>query len=214
MLGTKSGFQAFVKKQNPNAKGIHCMIHRHALASKTLPPPLREVLDQTIQMVNFVKKGVLNSRLFKQLCIDMDADHHVLLFHTKTRWLSRGNVTKRVFELRDELKIFFELEKKMEFVSLLNNDRWIRYLAYMVDIFDQLNKLNLKMQGRNTNIIQFKDSLKAFMSKLDNWKRKVRMNNVAMFEELSSALKVDEEEHVLPDLEKELILQHLVELES
>ena len=40
------------------------------------------------------------------------------------------------------------------------------------------------------------------------------MNNVAMFEELSSALKVDEEEHVLPDLEKELILQHLVELES
>ena len=214
MLGTKSGFQAFVKKQNPNAKGIHCMIHRHALASKTLPPPLREVLDQTIQMVNFVKGGALNSRLFKQLCIDMDADHHVLLFHTKTRWLSRGNVTKRVFELRNELKIFFELEKKMEFVSLLNNDRWIRYLAYMVDIFDQLNKLNLKMQKRNTNIIQFKDSLKAFISKLDNWKRKVRMNNVAMFEELSSALKVDEEEHVLPDLEKELILQHLVELES
>ena len=84
----------------------------------------------------------------------------------------------------------------------------------MVDIFDQLNKLNLKMQGRNTNIIQFKDTLKAFISKLDNWKRKVRMNNVAMFEELSSILKVDEEEHVLPDLEKELILQHLVALES
>ena len=53
----------------------------------------------------------------------------------------------------------------MEFVSLLNNDRWIRYLAYMVDILDQLNKLNLKMQGRNTNIIQFKDFLKAFMSR-------------------------------------------------
>ena len=39
------------------------------------------------------------------------------------------------------------------------------------------------------------------------------MNNVAMFEELSSILKVDEEEHVLPELEKELILQHLVALE-
>ena len=52
------------------------------------------------------------------------------------------------------------------------------------------------------------------MSKLDNWKRKIRMNNVAMFEELSSVLKVDDEEHVLPDLEKELILQHLVVLES
>ena len=121
------------------------MIYRHALASKTLPPPLREVLDQTVRMVNFVKGGALNSRLFKQLCIDMDADHHVLLFHSNTRWLSRGNVIKRVFELRDELKLFFELEKKTDFTLLLKNDRWIRYLAYMVDIFDQLNRLNLKM---------------------------------------------------------------------
>ena len=79
----------------------------------------------------------------------------------------------------------------------------------MVDIFDQLNRLNLKMQGKNTNIIQFKDTLKAFMSKLDNWKRKVCTNNVAMFEELSSILKVDDKEHMLPSLEKELILQHL-----
>ena len=55
----------------------------------------------------------------------------------------------------------------------------------MVDIFDHLNKLNLKMQVKNTNIIQFKDTLKAFMSNLDNWKRKVRMGKVAMFEELS-----------------------------
>ena len=35
-----------------------------------------------------------------------------------------------------------------------------------------------------------------------------------MFEELSSILKADDEEHVLPDLEKELILQHLEALES
>ena len=130
----------------------------------------------------------------------MDADHYVLLFYTNTRWLSRGNVTKRVFELRDELKLFFEIEKKTGFASLLKNDRWIRSFAYMVDIFDHLNKLNLKMQGENTNTIQFKDTLKAFMSKLDNWKRKVRMDNVAMFEELSSLLKVDDQELVFSDL--------------
>ena len=56
----------------------------------------------------------------------MDADRHVLPFHTNIRWLSRGNVTKRVFELKDKLKLFFELEKKTEFASLLKNDRWIR----------------------------------------------------------------------------------------
>lgn len=32
MLGSKSGFQASIKKLNPRIKGIHCMIHRQALA--------------------------------------------------------------------------------------------------------------------------------------------------------------------------------------
>ena len=45
MLETKSVFQAYVNKQNPNTKGIHCIIHRYALASITVPPPSR---DQTI----------------------------------------------------------------------------------------------------------------------------------------------------------------------
>ena len=97
MLGIKSGFQVCVKKQAPKVKGIHCIIHRQALASKILQAPLEKVLDQTIQFVNFVEGGALSSRLFKQLCTDMDAAHHSLLFHTNVRWLLRGNVAERVF---------------------------------------------------------------------------------------------------------------------
>ena len=33
MLGTKSGFQAYVKKQNPNTKGVYCVTNCHAMAS-------------------------------------------------------------------------------------------------------------------------------------------------------------------------------------
>ena len=49
---------------------------------------------------------------------------------------------------------------------------------------------------------------------LGNWKRKFSTKNVAMFEELSSILKVDDEEHVLPNLKNKVILQHLEELKS
>ena len=55
MLGSKSGFQSRVKKLAPQAKGIHCMIHRYALASKTLPASLQEVLESVIKIVNYVK---------------------------------------------------------------------------------------------------------------------------------------------------------------
>uniref|UniRef100_A0A0L8HAD3 HAT C-terminal dimerisation domain-containing protein n=1 Tax=Octopus bimaculoides TaxID=37653 RepID=A0A0L8HAD3_OCTBM len=78
MLGTKSGFQASVKKRASKVKDIHCMIHH-----------------QTIKIVNFVKGGALNSRFFRLLYTDIDAGHHLLLFHTNVRWLSRGSVTAR-----------------------------------------------------------------------------------------------------------------------
>ena len=59
-------------------------------------------------------------------------------------------------------------------------------LLYLHDIFEQLNKLNLRMQG--TYIIMFVDALKAFKSKLANWKRKVEMHNYTMFEKLDILL--------------------------
>ena len=65
MFEVKSEFQVYAKKQNLNTKGVHCMIHRHALASKTLPLPSREALYQTIRMVYFFKRWALNSRFFK-----------------------------------------------------------------------------------------------------------------------------------------------------
>ncbi|XP_068204590.1 zinc finger BED domain-containing protein 5-like [Palaemon carinicauda] len=104
MLGSKSGFQSRVKKLAPQAKGIHCMIHRYALASKTLPASLQEVLESLIKIVNYIKTKALNTRLFKELCKDMNAD----LFYAAERWLSKGNVINRVFEMKDEIKLFLE----------------------------------------------------------------------------------------------------------
>ncbi|GBP07464.1 Zinc finger BED domain-containing protein 5 [Eumeta japonica] len=40
MMGIRSGFQALVKQVAPQVFGYHCLIHRYALAVKTLPPDL------------------------------------------------------------------------------------------------------------------------------------------------------------------------------
>ena len=45
MLGNKSGFAALVKNEVPHVNVTHCMLHRFALAAKTLPPSLKEVLS-------------------------------------------------------------------------------------------------------------------------------------------------------------------------
>ena len=50
MLGSRSGFVKKVKELTPEAKSTHCFIHRYALASKTLPTALKNVLDLVLKL--------------------------------------------------------------------------------------------------------------------------------------------------------------------
>ena len=85
----------------------------------------------------------------------------------------------------------------MMYYSWLEDKEWILSLAYLHDVFEQLNKLNLRMQGKDTNIVIFVDVLRAFKSKLANWKRKVQLYNYTMFEKLNILL--DERPEGMPN---------------
>ena len=65
MLGSKSSFQMKVKEKSPQVKRVHCMIHRYALACKTLASSLKNVLSSVVKIV--VKKSAITFRVFKQL---------------------------------------------------------------------------------------------------------------------------------------------------
>ena len=98
MLGSRSGFQTLVKHRAPLVTGVHCFIHREALASKTLPDQLHVVFKDLIKLINYMKSSALNTRLFKKFCQDMDSDFDVLLYYTSVRWLLAGKVLNRVFQ--------------------------------------------------------------------------------------------------------------------
>lgn len=58
MLGSQSGFKRRIKAINSKVKHMHCMIYRQALAAETLPTELKEVLDDTVKIVNFVRQAL------------------------------------------------------------------------------------------------------------------------------------------------------------
>jgi hypothetical protein len=93
-----------------------------------------------------------------------------------------------VFELSSEIEIFLDQQGKDELSSYFKDPLWMQKLAYSADIFDHLNKINLKLQGKETTIVQLNDCLQGFVSKLTNWQRKVSVKNIAMFDKLSSML--------------------------
>ena len=65
MLGKNSGFTSLVKNLNPEITSSHCILHRYALAAKTLPDNFKQVLDVTVEAVNFIRSRALNHRILR-----------------------------------------------------------------------------------------------------------------------------------------------------
>ncbi|XP_068209234.1 protein FAM200A-like [Palaemon carinicauda] len=112
---------------------VHCLLHRENLVGRHLSPGLNEMMNEAVQIVNYIKTSALNTRLFEQLCADFDAEHRHLLFHSNIRWLSRGKLLRRLLDLRDELEIFL-IEKKCGLVNKLANKMCLLQVGYLNDI--------------------------------------------------------------------------------
>ena len=170
MLGSHSGYQAKVKGTNPDTIHLHCLIHRYALASKTLPTEVKSVLDEVIAMVYAIKASTLSTRLFRLLCQVFDKWQENLLYHTEVHWLSKGNMLERVVSLMEEMTKLFSQDsntKSKEFSRKLLDNEWLLKLAYLNVVIGGQNIPNRSLQGPSTTIIDFVNKLKALIMKLE-----------------------------------------------
>jgi len=135
-----------------NLLSTHCYIHRQNLASKKMKPELNEVLSQSVKIINYIKNIALNTRLLKALCDEMGSDHQNLLFHSEVLWLSRGEVLKRLYELRQEVELFL-IDKKNDLSHYFQDKKWVARLAYLSDIISYINELKLKISRSRYNNI-------------------------------------------------------------
>jgi hypothetical protein len=131
MTGKHSGVVAQIKEVAPDPKFVHCSIHREALAARKMPANLKTVLNEAVKVVNFIKCRATNSRLFSILCFAMGSEHDKLI-HTEVRWLSRGNMLSRLFELRSEVQTFLS-DITSDLSNRFTDEMWLSRLAYLVD---------------------------------------------------------------------------------
>ncbi|KAF2356531.1 Ribonuclease H-like domain [Trinorchestia longiramus] len=213
MLGNKSGVAALVKVEAPHAIVTHCILHRHALAVKTLPKSLNDVMSTAIQVVNFIRARATNHRLFKVLYQDIGFPHNVLLYYTEVRWLSRGQAFSRLIELHTEVAMFLQ-EKRNALCEEFNSPEFILVLAYLAKIFSHVNDLNISIQGSNKTIVDAGEKLKSFLEKLPLWMKRVQNNNVANVARLEEILSYQRIERDVPTALKDDILIYLRTLQT
>ena len=79
----------------------------------------------------------------------------ILRFYTTLKFAScqKGNMLSRIFELREEVKLFLVAKQKPDLLLAFGGNEFSTYLAYLADIFEALNQLNKKLQGPGTNIL-------------------------------------------------------------
>ena len=164
MVGRLTGVVKRVRDVAPLVTAVLCSIHREALATKTMPADFKTVLDEAVRTVNFIKSRPLQSRLFAILCAEMGSDHRQLLLHTEVRWLSRGKVLTRLFELRDEVRTFF-VDSRFELSDRFCDFKWLCKLAHLSDIFSYLNGLNLSLQGKTATMFHVHSTIEATIKK-------------------------------------------------
>ncbi|XP_063786065.1 protein FAM200A-like [Pseudophryne corroboree] len=119
MSGCYGGLQALIRSKAADALWTHCIIHREALASKHLSPPLNAVMESVLKVVNFIKT--------------------------------------RPQKLHQELYSYLVEEEHECANNYLDTVFFLSKLAYLCDIFDKLNALNLSLQGNNTHILKLSE---------------------------------------------------------
>ena len=181
--GFKSGVVKRIKDKAPNAEWTHCFLHREALCAKKMSQELHEVLKSVVKCVNLIKARPLNQHIFSCLYSGMDADHQALLLHSEVPWLSRGRVLKRVCDLRDKIVIFLRQQHFVALAKMFIRD-FNAKIAYLADIIDSLNCLNLSMQGAGFTVIEHAVKVATYCRKLILWKSFAARGQYDMFPEL------------------------------
>ncbi|KAK3797580.1 hypothetical protein RRG08_054608 [Elysia crispata] len=163
---------------------LHCIIHQEVLCKNVLD--MRHVVDPVVKIVNFIRARGLNHRQFTKLLEDSDSHHSDVPYHTVVRWLSVGKVLRRVWDLKTEILLFLEIKGKDKEFPQLKQSEWLSDLAFAVDLFEHMNELNIKLQGKGTFAHEMYSIVKAFRVKLKLFSRQLSQNITTHFATLAT----------------------------
>ena len=136
MTGASRGLVGRVKKEMAE-RGltlplqVHCLIHQQALCCKVLR--WESVMKVVVSCINFIRANGLKHRQFQAFLSELESAHGDVLYHTEVRWLSRGRVLKRFYDLLPEINAF--LLTKGKTVPELIDTEWKWDLARCIRNF-------------------------------------------------------------------------------
>ncbi|KAE9538508.1 hypothetical protein AGLY_005607 [Aphis glycines] len=183
------GFDDFMKKSNLSYDKIVSISTDGAPAvmgkEKGL---LKRIRDINLSMHNSpniaLSRSSLQHKQFKEFLSQCDSAYSDLLQHNNVRWLSKGRVVERFWNIKEEIKTFLknvDTEEAKKHSEFLENNRNIVAMAFLNDFLKYLNTLNVELQGKRKLICDLIQSVSAFRHKLNIFERDIEQKKFIHF---------------------------------
>ncbi|XP_025405785.1 general transcription factor II-I repeat domain-containing protein 2A-like [Sipha flava] len=195
MTGKKTVLVGLLQENGVTCPTIHCIIlvHQGSLCGKSVKQD--QVFQTVIKIINMIRGGnrSLLHRQLRQFLVETEAEYGNLLMYNHVRWLSAGKCMERFFSIRNEIPAFlnkYVLSDTTEQEEKFQDPEFLKQLAFITDLTNHLNSLNLSLQGRNQTVSDLVGIINGFWNKLNVFKYTLEKNNLTHF---PSCLKLAEE---------------------
>ncbi|XP_033122102.1 SCAN domain-containing protein 3-like [Anneissia japonica] len=150
MMGVNSGFQARLKEDVPGVFILGCVCHSFALCANHASNHLPSWLEAFVKDVCcYFSRSSKRQHQFSLIQDVVNAPHHKITKLSQTRWLSRGQVLKRIIEQWGALELFFLPEAKSNNIdgaskiydrmTYVGTKHMLLFLSYIIAKVDRLN---------------------------------------------------------------------------
>ena len=113
---------------------LKCIIDQKVLASKVTHLDMTGLISTAVKIINFVLARGQNHRQFRSLLEEMNAQYQDLVYFCEVRWLSRGAMLQRFYDLGNEIVTFLK-EKNASFgIDKIGDPDWLTDLAFLTDL--------------------------------------------------------------------------------
>ena len=160
---------------------LHCIIHQEALWAKSV------ALNTTLKDVNciilFIRSNALHHRQCREILCSSETSAKNILYHSAVGWLSVGETSRRVLQLRKEIVEYYSTKNKE--CPLLDKD-FLMSLGFLVDFLTQVNFLNQSLQGKATTVCLVYKKVQDFRDKSRLLKNHLHQRNFFHFPQMKA----------------------------
>ena len=171
MVGKTNGFSSLLCAKmkedgiTPLPLKFHCIIHQQNLAAKNMN--MEHVLSVVKEVVLFLRQKGLKHRQFRAFLEEIDSEYEDVPFYAQVRWLSRGKMMLRAYNLQGEIIQFYGARGKE--LPEFHDSEFLDDFAFLVDMLQLLNSLNTKLQGKDQLISDMYHCVATFHGHLEIW---------------------------------------------